>query len=114
MVIYMQKVRIKIKINDYIIDEIGFLNNNVIQVEASKEIIKFDYKNNVLEKQDNDLRITMDFNNKKIKYELLNENNKFYNKLILLSLTNDNKTVIINYQIEETNFLLKITYEPID
>lgn len=107
----MQKIDIKLKINDYNIEEEGILENNILKVKTDKEYIEYDLNNNILLKEDKDLKIEMDFINKEIKYHLLKENKIFSNFFNIISLTNNDKKVIINYQIEQTSFLLEIEYK---
>lgn len=109
----MQKIRIKIEINDHIIEGIGTINENIIKFKTNEEIIEYDVKNSVLIKENKELIIKLDFLNKKVYYELVEENKKFSYDLIIFSLTNRPKQVIINYQIEQTNFSLQLNYETI-
>ena len=109
----MQKVRIKIEINDHIIEGIGTINNNVLNLKDKEETIQFDLKNFVLYKENKELIIKLDFLSKKVFYELIEENKKFSNNLVIFSLTNNHKQVIIKYQIEQADFLLKVNYETI-
>lgn len=109
----MKEVNVTISINDEIIKEKGILENNIIRVNSNDEKIDFDLKNIVLTKQNKELKIVMDFKNNKAIYELVKENYKFSNNFDILSLTNEDKEYIINYQIEEQKFLLKINYETI-
>ena len=107
----MQKARIIIKINDHIIEGIGELNNNILALEKDDELIKFDLKKEQLTKKNKDLNIELDFINKIVTYELIEEKQKFSNNLVIFSLTNEDKQVMINYQIEQADFLLQINYE---
>lgn len=109
----MSKVNAEIKINNHKIKNIGILNNEILKIKTKEELITFDYKNLILKKDNKDLKIALDFKNKEVFYELKEENIQFHNNFIILSLTNDNKQVIINYQIEQTNFLLSINIETI-
>ena len=109
----MKKVKIKIEVNDYIIEEVGTIENEELKLKTKEENLEYDLKNNVLYKENNELKITMDFKNEIVTYELIKENRKFSNNLTTFSLTNCNKQVIINYRIEGTKFLLQINYETI-
>lgn len=109
----MKKAKIKIEINDYIIEKEGIIDNDVLIVEDSKDKITFDNEKLLLIKKNDELIINMDFKNKIIIYELVKENQKFSNNFEIISLTNEHKHVIINYQIEGASFLLKINYETI-
>ncbi len=109
----MKKAKIKIEINDYIIEKEGIIDNDVLIVEDSKDKITFDNEKLLLIKKNDELIINMDFKNKIIIYELVKENQKFSNNFEIISLTNEHKHVIINYQIEDASFLLKINYETI-
>ncbi len=109
----MQKAKIKIEINDYIINQEGIIDNDVLIVYDKEEKVTFDLKKLILHKENKELIIDIDFNKKRIKYELVTEKIQFSNDFTILSLTNSNNQYIINYRIEETNFLLKINYETI-
>ena len=109
----MQKAKIKIEINDYIIEKEGIIDNDVLVVEDNKDKITFDCKKLLLIKENNELIINMDFKNKSIMYKLVKEKKEFSNNIEIFSLTNEHKHVIINYRIEGASFLLKINYETI-
>ena len=109
----MLKAKIKIEINDYTINQEGIIDNDILIVYDKEEKITFDLKNLILHKENKELIIDMDFNKKKIKYELVTEKRQFSNDFTIISLTNSNNQYIINYRIEETYFLLKINYETI-
>ena len=109
----MRKAKIKIEINDYTINQEGIIDNDILIVYDKEEKITFDLKNLILHKENKELIIDMDFNKKKIKYELVTEKRQFSNDFTIISLTNSNNQYIINYRIEETYFLLKINYETI-
>ena len=110
----MTKVKTNITINDYNISKKGILTNDILIVKDNETTLMFNYKNLILTRKNNNYIITMDFKNKKITYEILEIPTKFYNNFTILSLTNKDKQVMINYQIEETLFSLKINYETID
>ena len=109
----MQKARIKIQINDHIIEGIGQINNDILALKKDEEVIKFDLKNNILTKENQELNIQLDFIKKTVIYELVEETQKFSNNLVIFSLTNTDKQVMINYQIEKADFILEINYETI-
>ena len=110
----MSKVKAEITINNHKIKNIGILNNETLKVKTKEELITFNYKTLILTKENNELKITLDFKNKKVFYEINQKNIKFHNNFTILSLTNDNKQVIISYQIEETTFTLSINIETIN
>jgi len=109
----MEKVKVKIKINDYIIENKGIIDNEILIVNDNETKLSYDYKNNTLKRENNDYIIVLDFDNKKVKYNKKEVNNEFSNKLTILKLTNHNKQVNIKYEIEEEVFLLDIKYETI-
>lgn len=109
----MEKANISIKINDSIIKGIGTKKEDVLELKTEQENIIYNQKQNILTKENNELKIIMDFNNKQIEYILLKENKKFYNNFTINRLTNHNKQVIINYRIENADFNLEINYETI-
>lgn len=109
----MIKVKAKININDYKIEKEGILDNDILTVQDNDTNLIFDYKNLILTRQNNDYEIIIDFKNKTISYALTDIPQKFYNNFTILSLTNSNKQVMINYQIEENQFSLDIKHETI-
>ena len=109
----MIKVKAKININDYKIEKEGILDNDILTVQDNDTNLIFDYKNLILARQNNDYEIIIDFKNKTISYVLTDIPQKFYNNFTILSLTNSNKQVMINYQIEENQFSLDIKHETI-
>lgn len=109
----MQKANIRIKINDYIIENEGIIDNEILKLKTNNEDILYDIKNQVLIKIDNELELTLDFKNKKVFYELIKEKQHFSTNFTIFSLTNSPKQVIIKYRIENTNFSLQINYETI-
>lgn len=108
----MKKTKIKIQINDYTIEGIGTINNDILNLKGEEDI-KYDINNMILTKKNKELIITMYFKKNQIFYELIEENQKFSNNFTILSLTNSNKQVMISYRVEDTDFLLKINYETI-
>lgn len=109
----MQKVRIKIKVNEHIIEGTGELIDKKLTLKTNKEELEYDLKKSVFTKKNSELIIIMDFLNKKINYTLVNEKKTFTDNLTTFSLTNYNKQVMINYQIDNTSFFLEIKYETI-
>ena len=109
----MQRAKINIKINDYIIKETGIIDNDILKLKDKEDSISFDLKNLVLTKENKELKIVMDFKNKQVIYHLIKENQKFTNNFTVFSLTNRDKQVIINYQIEDADFNMQINYETI-
>ena len=109
----MQKANIKIEINDYIIEKEGIIDKEVLKVKDNEDIISFDIKKLVLIKENKEIIITMNFDKKIIKYELVPEKRKITNNFEVNTLTNRNNQYIINYRIEDAIFHLKINYETI-
>lgn len=107
----MKKIKVLIEINDYIIKNIGILDNNILKVKDKETDLTFDYEKLILTRENNDLKIIIDFKNKDITYSIKESSQKFFNNFIILSLTNEHKQVIINYQIEKNIFCLKISLE---
>ena len=109
----MEKANITIKINNNLFKGIGHKKQDILTLKTETETITYDLKNNILTKEDNYLKIKMDFNNKQIEYNLLQENKKFHNNFVINRLTNHHKQVIIKYRIEDADFNLEISYETI-
>ncbi len=107
----MEKVIIKIEINNQIINGIGLLKDKVLVLNKNNEKYKFNLDTLVFEKENKELAINIDFTNKKLKYKLLELNSEFLENFVILSLTKKPKKYSINYQMEESIFNLKIEYE---
>ena len=110
---YVEKIKVKIKINDYIIKELGTIDKGIIRVKNEENSIIFDTNTLKLVKENKHLKIDMDFKEKTLDYTLIPERQKFSSFFTINSLTNRPKQVIINYRIEKEDFLLKIEYETI-
>lgn len=108
-----KKVKVKIIINDYIIENIGILVNDTLKVKDDDTNILFNYGNLTLTRKNEEKEIILDFKNNILTYQITGIPNKFSNNLTILSLTNNDKQVIINYQIEENKFYLSINIETI-
>lgn len=109
----MSKVKAKIIINEEIIEKKGILIKNILKIKDNESNITFDYENLVLTRETSEYKIILDFKNEKIIYNLKNNSQKFYSDFIILSLTNHDKQVMINYRIEDEDFSLDIKYETI-
>ena len=109
----MAKVNVKININDEIIEEKGILTENILKLKDKETNIIFDYNNLILIRENSEYKIKIDFKQNKVEYNLKNTSHKFYTDLTILSLTNHDKQVMINYRIEETDFSLNIKCETI-
>ena len=110
----MKKIKAKIKINDYLIQKEGIINNDILTLKDDELIFSFDYKNLILTNKGKDYEIQINFKNGKVCYIFPETSEKFYNNFTILSLTNNNKQVMINYQIEKQLFSLHIKYETIN
>ena len=109
----MEKIKVKLKINDYIIEKEGIIKNDILIINNNEEIITFDIKKLILTKETKELSLSLDFMKKEVTYKIPEIDNKFSSKILNLSLTNKDKEYIINYQIEESNFSLNLKYETI-
>lgn len=109
----MEKIKVKIKVNDYKIENNGIIENDVLKTKDGKTEVEFDLKKLILLRKNNEIYMLMDFKNGEIIYQIPETSKKFYNNFTILSLTNDDKKVKIIYQMEESNFLCLISYETI-
>lgn len=107
----MGKVLVKIKINDKKIESIGLFNNNTLYFNDKNDKYRFNIDNLVLEKENEELKIKLDFKNKLLEYNLLEINNNFSKNFIVLALTKESKKYSISYQMDENIFNLEIVYE---
>lgn len=109
----MKKVKVKIKVNDYKIENNGIIENDVLKTKDGTTQVEFDFKNLILSRKNSEIYILIDFKKGEIFYRIPETNKKFYNNFTILSLTNDDKKVKIIYQMEKNNFLCSISYETI-
>ena len=108
-----KKVKAKILVNDYNIENKGIIVNEILKVKDNETTILFDYESLILTREDKEKKLILDFKNELLTYSLKELPNKFYSNLTILSLTNYNKQVMIRYQIEENEFSLSINIETI-
>lgn len=110
----MAKVNVKININEYKIEKIGIINNDILSCfdnDLLKTKISFNFKDIVLTRENKDILIIIDFKKSIIKYTLKEQNKTFLNKFTILKLIIKTKEAIINYQIGEDIFNLRIFYK---
>ena len=81
----MEKVKAKITINDYIIENQGIIDNEILTVNDNETKLSYDYKNNTLRRENNEYIIILDFESKKVTYNLKEVNNEFSNKFTILT-----------------------------
>ena len=107
------KIKINIKVNNYKIENIGTKYKeilNCIDNNDNKTEVSFNLKKYILIRENKEIKIQMDFLNKKINY-YLKENNKNLTIPITVKDVNEKENQIeITYQTEEEIFNLKIEY----
>lgn len=109
----MEKVRVKLTINDYVIEETGIIDNETINLSENKTDLKYDIKNNILTRENNEMKQVINFNNSNFSYLLKEISKEICEKINVISLTNKDKQVNIIYQIGEDIFNLNLKYETI-
>lgn len=109
----MEKVKVKIKVNNYKIENIGILDKEVLKTKDQETEVEFDMEKLILTRKNKDIFITIDFKNSTMNYIIPETNQKFSNKLVILSLTNTHKKYNIMYQMEDDIFNLIIKYEKV-
>lgn len=112
----MKKVKITLKINDYTLNTDGFINNNILSFYDNDELttnIIYDFNNDLLIRDNKEINIKIKFKEEpnNIEYFLKEANCKAYNQLNNYKLLKEKTSVIINYQIEENNFHLNLSYK---
>ena len=108
---WMEKVKVNIKVNDYIVKGEGKIDNNILKIANKEEQISFDLKKLVLNRETKEIKMMLDFKNKSLKYMLKKTNSEINTKITVLSLTNKDKEYNIMYQMEQNILNLKIKYE---
>ena len=114
----MQKVNIKLKINDYSLEEEGYLNNDILSFkdqDLEKTEIIYDLKHDILIRDNKEITIKLNFKEKEnnMKCLIKKENIELSNNFECLSLLKEKNNIIINYRIDETTFNLKIEYKEV-
>ena len=110
----MKKTKIELKINEYFLNTIGYLNNNILSFfdkDQNKTEMILDLNTNRFIRNNNECKIEIDFDQEEIKYYLKKEDLKFTQNIKTIMLKKNNNEYIINYQIEENPFVLNIKYE---
>lgn len=107
----MKEVKIKLKINDFLIETKGNLDSNNLILNDNNIDYIFDLENLVLERKSYNFHSFLDFKNKELKYILKELKDPLYAKLDIKDLHLDKNTVIISYRINEESFNLFISYE---
>ncbi len=107
----MSKKNIILKINDKIIQTKAIYNNDIYTFTIDNSITKINPKENYIIKDNNDIKINLDFNNNMIFYNIKNNNLTLKTKIKVLKLKNENNEYIINYQIEKEIFKIYFKVE---
>ena len=107
----VSKKNIILKINDKIIQTKAIYNNDIYTFTIDNSITKINPKENYIIKDNNDIKINLDFNNKIIFYNIKNNNLTLKTKIKVLKLKNENNEYIINYQIEKDIFKIYLKVE---
>ncbi len=109
----MKEVKIKLSINNSLIEKNGFLKENILLLDNDSENITYILKENILIKESFDNIIKLDFNNNKLNCYLKEINQSFIMDIdVKNKVIKDNKINII-YEIESNIFRLDIEYEVI-
>lgn len=109
----MKEVKIKLSINNSLIEKNGFLKGNILLLDNDSENITYILKENILIKESFDNIIKLDFNNNKLNCYLKEINQSFIMDIdVKNKVIKDNKINII-YEIESNIFRLDIEYEVI-
>ena len=111
----MKEVKIDLKINDYELTTTGYINNNILSFKDKDEQntnIIYDFNNNTLIRNNQEIQIKLFFEvqDNNVEYLLKENNKKFYMQLEKISLHKDKTSVIIKYRIEDTDFILNLSY----
>ena len=110
----MKDIDVYISVNDYIITTTGDIKENVITCVDNNDkitLVKFDIVNFVLIRDNDDVRINIDFKNKRLDYYF-----KIYDRVMDFGIEveefnrEDNK-FFIKYVYENQEFFLKIEYK---
>jgi len=112
----MKEVNVFLKINDYIVETKGIIDNMVLSFNDQDELktkVTYDYNNNFLIRDNNEITITLYFEKDKnnLEYILKSNNNKFFDNFTKISLHQNNKEVIINYRIGEIFYHMTLSYK---
>jgi len=112
----MKRCEIKLKINDYNLKTKGSINNNILSFydkDKLKTNIIFDYKKDILTRDNDEMKLVLDFSKeeKNLEITLKKEKRTFFENLTKISLQHDGKKVIIIYRVEDIIYHLDLSYE---
>ena len=110
----MKDIDVYISVNDYIITTTGDIKENVITCVDNNDkitLVKFDIVNFVLIRDNDDVRINIDFKNKRLDYYF-----KIYDRVMNFDIeveefNREGNKFFIKYVYENQEFFLKIEYK---
>lgn len=109
----MKKVKTTLKINDFLIETDGILENNILKFEDKLVKYEFDFISLTLKRENDEFYSFLDFKkeNDNSTYLLKEIDKQITNNLVIKELQLQKNIVIIRYEIEEEVFNLILSYE---
>lgn len=111
----MIKINLKLKINDYLIENIATLKDNKIMFVHDNVNYEFDINELILKRENEEFLSIMNFKSEKNNnFYLLKEVSKeIINNLVIKELQVLEKMYIIRYEIDEIPFNLTLSYKEV-
>ncbi len=107
----MKKTKIKLNINDLLIEKDGILNDNMLILNSDNENITYILSDNILIKDSLDNIIKLDFNKNTLNCYLKESKQSFITDIKVKNKLISNNKINIIYEIENNLFNLDIEYE---
>lgn len=107
----MKKTKIKLNINDLLIEKDGILKDNMLILNSDNENITYILSDNILIKDNSDNIIKLDFNKNILNCYLKESKQSFTTNIIVKNKLISNNKINIIYEIENNIFNLNIEYE---
>lgn len=112
----MKKVAIFLEINDYKLEKNGIFNNNILSLndeDAQKTEIIYDWNNDQLIRDNDEITIKFNFNESKVFYTLKSINSSMQQEIEVLSFQKENNNIKIVYKLEQEQFSFTLSYKEV-
>lgn len=111
----MKKVNLKLIINDFVIEEEGFIEENILFFSSDNVKYEFNIEDLVLKRENDEFLSIISFKKEKDNnFYLLKEVSKeIINNLVIKELQVLENMFIIRYEIEEVSYNFSLKYEEV-
>lgn len=105
----MPKTKLKVKINDLENIVNSTINNDIIKYnEIDNTKVSYDLNKNILERDNDDLHMIYDFNNKKGTILIKEMNRELELSIENINIERDKNNIKVNYSIENNDYIYEL------